>query len=216
MKTLLLLLAGFSVVNAANVPASTPAGIRDGQYRLQPTDRLELSFRYSPEYNQPLVIQPDGFVGINLVGSVKLEGLTVDEARTVVLEKLKERLNDPEITLTLEEYVRPGFVVAGQVVSPGHYDLHGKVTAVEAIAMAGGFKDTSKTSKVILFRHVNADLAETKILDLKKITNPSHPHLEESVNLQSGDLLVVPQNNVSRIERFIHWANVGVFANPVP
>ena len=164
MKSILLVLCGFILVNlrAADLPNSVPPAVRNPRYRLQPTDRLQLSYRYSPEYDQELTIQPDGFVSVDLVGAVKLGDLTMDEAQAALLEKLNTRLNDPEITLTLEEYVRPAFVVAGQVVSPGHYELHGTVTAVEAIAIAGGFKESSKTSKVILFRRISPETAETR------------------------------------------------------
>ncbi len=88
------------------------------------------------------------------------------------------------------------------------------MTAVEAIAMAGGFKTPSaKHSQVILFRRVDSDTGETRTLDLKKIMNK--PMLEEDVALKPGDMLLVPQNRISKIERFIKWANVGVYWNPI-
>jgi polysaccharide export outer membrane protein len=191
--------------------ADTPGGFRDRRYRLQASDSLGLSYRYSPEYNQTITIQPDGFASIKLIGDIRLEGLTLDEARSTLLNALRARLNDPEITLTLQEYVRPAYVVAGQVGSPGRFEIHGKVTAVEAIAMAGGFKDSAKHSQVILFRRISPDMAQTHILNLKKIMNPSHPHLEESIDLEPGDLLVVPKNTISKIADYVHWVSVGSY-----
>ena len=94
--------------------------------------------------------------------------------------------------------------------------MHGPVNALEAIAVAGGFKDSAKHSQVLLFRRINADTAETKLLDLKRVMNPAHPRLEEAISLEPGDLLLVPQNRVSKIDRYIHWANVGMFFNPIP
>src|SRR6202012_2868845 len=137
--------------------------------------------RYTPEYDGALTVQPDGFVSIELVGAVKIAGLSLDEARARILEHLKTRLNDPEITLTLTDFVKPSYVVVGQVTSPGKYEMHGSVSAISAIAIAGGFKDNAKPSQVILFRRTNSDMAKTQILDLKKLMDPKHPALEEYV-----------------------------------
>ena len=83
--------------------------------------------------------------------------------------------------------------------------------------MAGGFKTGSaKHSQVILFRKVGDDLARTQILNLKTAINPSASAAEAVTDLRSGDLLMVPQNTVSKIERYIKWVNVGLYANPIP
>ncbi len=47
------------------------------------------------------------------------------------------------------------------------------------------------------------------------MTNPAHPHLEESAFLQAGDVLLVPQNKVSKIAAYVHWVNVGGYF-PIP
>ena len=191
--------------------ADVPAGFHDRRYHLQATDRLQLAYRYTPEYDESLTIQPDGFVSIKLIGDIKLEGLTLDEARAAILTGLKTRLNDPEITLTVLDFVHPTYTVAGQVGNPGRYEIHGQVNAIEAIAIAGGFKDSAKHSQVILFRRVNAEMAQTHILDLKKMINPAHPHIEEAVYIEPGDLLVVPKNQVSKIADYVHWVSVGSY-----
>jgi len=185
---------------------------REEAYRIQPSDRLDLQFRYTPEYNQSIEVQPDGMASVNLIGPVKVGGLTVDQAKNAILSQLQTRLRDPEITLSLQEFVRPSFVVGGEVTTPGRYELHGPTTVVEAIAIAGGFKPgNAKQSQVILYRRIDSETAQTTLLDLKKLTNPAHPHLEESVALQPGDLLFVPQNKVSKIAPFVHWGSVGAY-----
>ena len=191
------------------VLASAQLRTREEPYRIQPSDQLQLSYRYIPEYDEVLSVQPDGFVSLKLVGAVKISGLSLDEASARILAQLKTRLNDPEITLTLTDFVKPSYVVVGQVTSPGKYEMHGSVSAITAIAIAGGFKDNAKHSQVILFRRTSPDIAKTRILDLKKLMDPKHPKLEEDVALESGDLLVVPKNRVSKIADYVHWVNVG-------
>jgi polysaccharide export outer membrane protein len=191
--------------------ADTPLRNRNEPYKIQPSDQLQLTYRYSPEYDQSLTVQPDGMVTISLVGSVKIGGMSLDQARAAILDQLRTRLNDPEITLILTDFVHPSYTVVGQVGAPGKFELHGSITALTAIAMAGGFKDSAKHSQVILFRRVNNDIARTRVLNLKKLMDPKHPHLEEDVVIEPGDMLVVPKNTVSKIADYVHWVSVGTY-----
>ena len=211
MKGLIALVALISVGSAY---AQTGAfSERDPRYRLQPTDVVEIHYRYTPEFDQTVTVQPDGFVTLEIVGDLKLQTLTLEQAKTAILEKASQRLKDPEVTLVLKEFEKPYFMVGGEVANPGRFEMRGSITAIQAIAMAGGFKTASaKHSQVILFRRVGADLAQTKILDLKAAMSTKHP--EPLSDLRSGDLLIVPQNRVSKIERFVKWVNVGMYANP--
>ena len=187
---------------------------RDPRYRLQPNDVIEIQYRYTPEYNQTAAVQPDGFVSLQLIGDIKLEDLTLEQARAAILERASARLRDPEIVLLLKDYEKPHFTVGGEVEHPGRFELHGRTTAVEAIALAGGFKNLSaKHSQVILFRRIDPENGETRILNLKQIMNT--PQLDEDIALRPGDMLLVPQNRLSKIERFIKWGNVGVYWNPI-
>ncbi len=183
---------------------------RDPRYHIQPSDILEVHYRYSPEFDQTVTVQPDGFVALVLVGDTKLQGLTLDQAKATILEKAAQRLKDPEIAVALKEFEKPYFTVGGEVGTPGRYEMRGPVSPVQAIAMAGGFKAASaKHSQVILFRRMGPDLAKTQIIDLKTATSPSAS--ESLSDLRTGDMLYVPQNRISKIERIVKMANVGAY-----
>src|SRR5258708_24175752 len=98
---------------------------RDPRYRIQPSDVIEVQYRYTPEYNYTATIQPDGFAALQIVGDVKVAGLTVEEAAAAISIKAGERLRNPEVSVTLKEFVRPYFTVAGEVGHPGRFDLKG-------------------------------------------------------------------------------------------
>jgi polysaccharide export outer membrane protein len=181
----------------------------DSRYRLQPSDVLEIHYRYTPEFDQTATVQPDGFVTLQIVGDIKLQDLTLAQVKAAILEKASQRLKDPEITLILKEFEKPYFVVGGEVGTPGRFEMHGTVTALEAIAMAGGFKNSAKHSQVILFRKVSPDLAKTQILNLKAAMTGTE--MEPNIDLRPGDMLLVPQNRVSKIERLVKLANIGAF-----
>src|SRR3974390_756121 len=92
-------------------------------YTLHTGDVIALGYRYTPEFDQTVTVQPDGTVSLNIVGSVKIAGLTVDEARQRILEKASVRLNNPELTITLQQFEQPYVVVAGEVEHPGKIGL---------------------------------------------------------------------------------------------
>ena len=182
------------------------------RYRLQPGDMLEVQYRYSPEFNQSVTIQPDGYVSLAIGGDVKVAGLNVEQARQLILRKAGERLREPEAIVILKEFQKPYFVVAGEVNHPDKIEMRERVTALQAIMLAGGFKEGAKSSQVIVFRKLNSDIAEVKTLDLKSIKRTSD--LENDLDLQPGDIVFVPRDKITKIERFMRLASVAAFIAP--
>jgi protein involved in polysaccharide export with SLBB domain len=181
---------------------------RDQAYRLQPSDVLEVEYVFTPEYNQVAAIEPDGTVRLKVVGPVKVAGLSLDEATAAITAKASVPLNHPELTLTLKEYVKPHFTVYGEVARPGIYDIHGKVTLLQAVAMSGGVKDISKQTKVLLVRQVNAEFASVKVMNTKFLS--SEKGVQEDVTLQPNDMLIVPKNLLGKIEPYVRVASQGL------
>ena len=186
---------------------------RSKRYRLNPGDVLEISYRYTPEFNQTVTIHPDGFIVLPIVGDVELAGLTLSEAKQLILKKASQRLRDPEISIFLKEFQRPYYIVAGEIVSPGRFEMNEEITALQAVMLAGGFKGSAKTSKVFVFRKINKEMAEVKMLDLKKIKTTSD--LENDLNLETGDIVFVPRNKFSKFEKYIRLTSIGSILNPI-
>ncbi len=205
MKTIL-----FFAAFAAFAAGQTGFSERDPHYRLQAEDKIEVQYRYTPEYNATAALQPDGYVSLPLIGEVKLAGFTLAGAADAIRKQASERLNDPEITVLLKEYVKPYFTVAGEVSHPGRVELHGPVTLVEGIALSGGFKDSAKRTQVVLLRKTSNDLAEVRVLDVRKLMSPQGLH--EDIPLKAGDVLVVPRNAISRMEPYIRLTESSLYA----
>jgi polysaccharide export outer membrane protein len=183
------------------------------RYRLQPGDVFEVQFRYSPEFNQTVTVQPDGYITLEIGGDLKVAGFTIEQIRTAILRQARTRLQDPVATIVLKEFQRPYFVVAGEVNQPGKIEMRERVTAIQAIMLAGGMKETAKSSQVVVFRQINSsDMAEVKLLNLKSIRRTSD--LENDLTLQAGDMVFVPRDKISKIERFMKLASVAAFMAP--
>jgi polysaccharide export outer membrane protein len=186
--------------------------ITEERYRLQPGDVLEIQYRYSPEFNQTVTVQPDGYVTLEIGGDLKVAGLTVEQTRQTILRRASARLRDPVATIVLKEFQKPYFVVAGEVAQPGKIEMRERVTAIQAIMLAGGMKETARSSQVVVFRKINSDVAEVKLLNLKSIRRTSD--LENDLTLQAGDMVYVPRDKISKIERFMRLASVAAFIAP--
>jgi polysaccharide export outer membrane protein len=137
----------------ANAPATatkvsaTDAGSsfnqRAPRYRIQAGDTFDVTFELSPEFNQTAVaVQPDGFVTLRSVGDLKVAGQSVPELTQTLKQAYSKILNDPLISIVLKDFEKPYFVADGQVAKPGKYEMHGNTTLTQAIAMAGGRKQS--------------------------------------------------------------------------
>jgi len=206
----LLIIAIPVAICAQNPPRLAPS--TEYRYQLKPGDVIEVQFRYSPEFNQTVTIQPDGYIALEITGDLKIAGMTVEQARQAILKKASVRLQDPVANVILKEFQRPFFVVAGEVTQPGKIEMRERVTAIQAIMLAGGLKETARSSQVIVFRQINSDMAEVKLLNLKSIRHTSD--LENDLTLQPGDMVYVPRDKMSKVERFMRLASVAAFMAP--
>jgi len=220
------LAAGPQTVSTPNLPADGTAGgtglsvyrnpaltgERHPQYRLQKSDVIEIRFTFSPEYDQTLTVQPDGFVALKGVGPVFAEGSTSDEFAGAVRSQYADILRDPDITILLKDFEKPFFLAGGQVGKPGKYELRSSTTVSEAIAIAGGFTEAAKHSQVLLFRRAHDGLVETRALNVKQML-AAH-NLNEDLELKPGDMLYVPQNRISKVRKFLPASSLNTFFSP--
>jgi polysaccharide biosynthesis/export protein len=194
-------------------PADPASAAIASFYRLQPSDVLEVKYTYTPEYNATVMVRPDGFITLPIVGEILVARLTVREIKDAITTQASQRLRDPELTVEIKDFQKPRFVVGGDVGKPGQFELRGRVTVLEAVAMAGGFKTSAKHSQVLLFRRFDQEKAVTRIVDAKALTKPGTD--QEDPMLLPGDFLFVPQNRISKVERFIPIQTIGWLLNMV-
>lgn len=200
-----------SATSADAKPAtSTEFQQRTTRYRIEAGDTFDLTFELSPEFNQLAVaVQPDGFVTLRGVGDLKVAGQTVPELTQTLRTAYSKILNDPAISVVLKEFEKPYFVADGQVSKPGKYEMHGQMTLTQAIAVAGGFQSAAKHSQVLLFRRVDDQWTEAKLINVKKMQK--NGNLSEDPFLHSGDMLFVPKNTMSKIDRYIPNLSMGTY-----
>lgn len=152
-KFFFLLLACLSCTTVVLAGQSLPSP--DAAYRLHAGDTLSLDFRLSPELNQTVIIDPDGSVSLEVIGRVEVAGLSVPQARQLILSKEGEHLVDPELSLQLTNFQHYYVVVAGEVNQPQKIEIREDMTALQAIMLSGGIKISGRETQVLLYRRVN-------------------------------------------------------------
>ena len=215
LKRLLICAVLLSTVAVGAYGQSPTLGVfgRDDRYTLNSGDVLDIQYRYTPEFNQTVTIQPDGYISLEIGGDLKVSGKNLSQVRALILSKARERLASPELNVILKEFQKPYVVVAGEVVQPGKIEVRERMTAIQAVLMSGGFKDSAKSSQIVVFRKLNADTAEVKILNFKNLKKTSD--LENDLTLQPGDMILVPRNRFSKVERYVRLATVASIFNPL-
>jgi polysaccharide export outer membrane protein len=188
-------------------------GERHPLYRLTKSDVVDVSFTFSPDFNQSLTVQPDGYIALKGAGTLFAEGLTAPELQQAITFRYRGILHEPEITVTLKSFDKPYFLASGEVARPGKYELRGDLTVNEAVAMAGGFTQQARHSQVVLFRRISAEVAESHVIDVKKML--ASRDLREDWHLRPGDFVFVPQSRISKIRKYVPASSMSWYMNPL-
>lgn len=194
-------------------PNATVLQRRDSRYQIESEDVLDLQFQSTPEFNQTVTVQPDGYITLREVGDVQVEGETLPQLRHTLQTAYAKILANPVVSVDLKDFQKPYFMALGQVARPGKYDLRGNTTVSEAVAMAGGFTPQAKHSQVLLFRRVNDNWSSVTKIDLKHMLKSRN--LSEDDSLRPGDMIYIPQSTISKVKSYVPTPSMGMY-QPVP
>jgi polysaccharide export outer membrane protein len=183
----------------------------ENRYKLRSGDTIDITFVYVPDFNQTVTIQPDGYVTLRGVGDMRAGGLTLPEIKKLVETKYGVIMKDPDVSIEIKDFEKPFFLAQGEVQKPGKYELRSETKLSEAVAIAGGLSSSAKHSQVLLFRRNASGQIDVKEIDLKKVLHGKD--LSTDVNIQAGDMVVVPKSRVSKLKEY---ATLTYFRFPIP
>ena len=183
--------------NARIVAASAD----EENYRIQPGDQLDLSFYLNSEFNDEVLVRPDGKITLRLVGSIPAAGLTPEQLAKEIDTAYSSELRDPAASIHVKSMPSREVYVAGRVTKPGAIPLEPGMTAMEAISDAGGFLDDATDKSVLLIRRDICGVPHGTKLDLDAAVNKQGS--EENVALMPRDMLVVPRSTIGNVDLFV-------------
>ncbi len=170
----------------AGVAIPAPA---EEPFRIGREDVLEVAVWRDVDLSRVLAVRPDGCISLPMVGDVRAEGLTPGELAGQIESQLAYFVLEPKVTVNVREVNSSRVFVTGEVARPGSYPLRGRVTLVQAVALAGGFTAFADPDGLVLlrpgagggrFRVRFSDLVSADVLS------------RADVPLRSGDTVLVP------------------------
>src|SRR5437773_11912929 len=147
-------LAGFIACAFAQRPAMNPVtrAYGDAEFKLGPDDVVEVFVYKEPELSPTVVVRPDGKISLPLIGELMVNGKSALELQREVTQKLAQYIAEPSVNVMVKEVNSAKISVLGEVKTPGMYKIKDRATVFDAIALAGGFTEYAKRSKVTIIR----------------------------------------------------------------
>jgi polysaccharide export outer membrane protein len=172
-----------------DLPRSAP-GVRPESYVIGAEDTISVYVWKEPDMSKSVPVRPDGMISLPLVGEVKAAGYTPVQLQDVLADAMKKYVSDPQVTVVVEKIASLSFNIVGEVNHPGYFPLTRRMTVLDAIAMAGGFRDFAKTKKVYVLRTAANGSEERLPFNYKQVIKGQNP--QQNIELQPRDTIVVP------------------------
>lgn len=165
-------------------------------YRVQPGDTLDVKFPYTPELNEEQTVQIDGHISFQYAPDLPLGGKTLPQARHTVMAAYTRTLVDPAVELTVKGPIQWKVYVVGEVTTPGEFVTTGApMTLTQAIARAGGLKESADDDNVVLLRR---DGNVERAYDVSFRNAANHYGNQADIQLADHDVLFVPRTDVAQ------------------
>jgi polysaccharide export outer membrane protein len=177
--------------DAADAKTSgTAVPAHDDSYVIGADDVLAINVWKEPEVSRTIPVRSDGKISLPLAGEVQASGETPRQLEKVLAAKLQSFISEPEVTVIVTETKSQKFNVLGQVSRPGTYPLTNGSTVLDAIAIAGGFRDFAKQKSIYVLRQ-NPDGGESRLpFNYKDVIKGKNS--AQNIKLQPRDTIVVP------------------------
>ncbi len=208
MLAVLMTLAGCSsfghVQRISEVKDAIP--LRDGpapEYRIEAGDMVDVKFFYSPDLNENVTVRPDGRISLQLIDDIMAEGLTGSELDEELTRRYTKLLPDkPDLSVIVKGFGDARIYVTGEVADPGEKPLKNRITAFQAVASAGGFRDTAARDTVLVIRQDRDGNSAVMRADLSD-GNIAAKNGEAHVRLMPRDVVYVPKSGIAKADLFV-------------
>jgi polysaccharide export outer membrane protein len=168
------------------------------EYRIAPGDTLQIFVWREADLSREVRVRTDGLLTVPLIGDVSAVNKTPRMLAAELSQQLSRLITSPNVTVTVSYSTALRFFVVGQVEKAGEFPLLGRTSLLQALALAGGFKEFAKTEEVKVIRRelsVGADgrtRAREIVLPASYKALAQGQNLHQNYLLKPGDVIVVP------------------------
>lgn len=183
-----------TVASAASAPTVAAGPVaknqEDESFIIGPDDILAVSVWKEPEISRSIPVRSDGKITLPLVGELQAGGQTPKQLQMAIATKLQNYISEPEVTVMVQEVRSQRFNILGQVAKPGSYLISNSARVLDAIALAGGFRDFAKKKSIYVLRQ-SANGQQSRLpFNYAEVVKGKNP--EQNVELKPHDTVVVP------------------------
>jgi polysaccharide biosynthesis/export protein len=176
--------------NGAEPRRESRAADPAADYRLTPGDKLRVEVYKDAQLSQSLQVRPDGKVTLPLLGDIVAADLTPIQLRDRIATSLKEFITNPVVTVIVVEASPVMVYVMGEVTQPGSIPMRGQMTVLQALAMAGGFREFANPKDIRILRKAPGVLQSVETIRFNY--NDAVKGNAPPFFLLPGDMVVVP------------------------
>ena len=177
--------ASTSTPSASSVPLP-----HDNSFVIGNDDQLAINVWKEPDLTRTIPVRSDGKISLPLVGEIQASGRTPLQLESDISSRLRNYITAPEVTVIVEQINSKKYNILGYVGKPGAYALTLSTTVMDAIALAGGFKDFAKSKGVYILRQKPDGTQERLNFNYKDFIKGKN--LSQNVKVEPGDMIIVP------------------------
>ena len=183
---------GTAKTDTANTAADANQSTKphDGTYVIGASDLLAINVWKEQDVSRVVPVRSDGKISLPLAGEIQASGRTPLQLEEEITTKLKKYISDPEVTVMVQESKSQKFNILGMVAKPGSYPLVSNISVIDAIALAGGFRDFAKKNKMYILRKDALGQQQRIPFNYKDVVEGKNP--QENIQLQADDTIFVP------------------------
>lgn len=205
-------LVSFAEAKRVRIPATEGPVVSDSlvyqlepfPYRIAPGDQLHVDYGIILDNEfvvAEVVVRPDGAVSLPRIGDVLVAGMSTAEVDSVLAVLYDDIYVDPNISVAVKTVAGNLVHVLGQVNTPGSYPMMPNMTAMQAIASAGGFEDDASKGSVLVMRRTGPNSLTTRELDLHRAAQAGNP--AQDLFLRRYDIVYVERSAIGNINLFV-------------
>ena len=160
-----------------------------GGYLIQPGDVLAVVVWKEEDLKQEVLVRPDGGISFPLAGDIAAAGHTVQEVKQTIVDRIKEFIPDPVVTVLVQKTEGNAIYVLGKVMRSGAFVMPRPMDVTQALAMAGGLATFADENGISILRRAGGSQSALPFRygDVQKGKS-----LDQNIMLQPGDVVVVP------------------------
>lgn len=174
---------------ARNQMETAPPATTDPGYLIGEDDVLNINVWKEAEISRTVPVRPDGKISLPLVNDIQAAGLTPVQLGTVITEKLKKFIADPQVTVIVTSINSRRIYIVGEAGRPGAFPMLPNMTVLQALSSAGGFSQFANLKGIYVLRLENGKQVKFPF-NYKEVIKGEK--IEQNIILKPGDTIVVP------------------------